>query len=89
MNIEEYDIKELEEELAIRKGEKDRKPEPLSSILNAKILEVQHFLQINIDSIEENGNPLKDFEHYCFEELLKLFYGDDIFTWINKYWIGE
>jgi len=26
---------------------------------------------------------VKDFEHHCFEHLLELYYGDDIWKWYN------
>jgi hypothetical protein len=70
---------ELEEELKRRKS----LPKILSSE-NINLARLRKQANEYIVSIEEDGKPPKDAERYIFEEVMKTFYGSEIFKWINE-----
>ena len=45
---------------------------------------LREMVKHHILHVEANGIAPKDGDHYIYECVLKVFYGDDIFEWYNK-----
>lgn len=91
-----YELDKVKEELNISDEDLEydkSKPKKLEFLSDNEIVleinKVKNFLYNNINSIYNTGHPLKDFEHYCFEYLLEMFYGKNIWNWYKKYNKGE
>lgn len=79
--------KDLEEELKRREAKKSLPYSLPSEDLN--ISKIRNLAADYLQSIVKRGKPPKDSENYIFEEVMKTFYGDDIFNWINKFNINK
>lgn len=64
-------------------------PEACLTNDSTKIKDVIEFLNQNIQAIINDKRPLKDFEHYCFEALIDLFFDDHFWEWYNENNEGE
>lgn len=89
MSLEQYSIEELQEEIWKREIEEKKKNSPKmldneKIIKNAISVENMNFINSNIKSIADTGYPLKDFKQYCFESMLELYYGKNIWEWYNN-----
>ena len=82
--LNKFTDEELEEELKRRKFVP--KHLPLKEV-NVSLLYEQ--VKAYIDSIHQNGYPEKDAEHFIFETTMKIFYGPDIYKWINEHNLGR
>lgn len=70
---------ELEEELERRKAP----PLPLASE-DIRLVQLQKQAGLYLSTLHTEGYTPKDAEHYMFEEVMKTFYGPDVFDWINE-----
>lgn len=83
MDLEEFTMEELEQELKRRRA---TKPEILTDkeVCN-KFTDIKKFLDSNMENVIKKGYPLKDFKYTCYEILIEAFYGTSIWDWFNKY----
>ena len=80
--LNKFTDEELEDELA-------RRREPPLSLKDPNLGDLKSEAQQYLYDIKENGRPSKDAKQFIFECVMKTFYGPDIFSWINKWNIGE
>jgi len=83
MNFSDYSDEQLEEELKRRERIENAPPDPLPSE-DINILNIRKQAEDYVRSIHETGMPPKDGEHYMFKSVMTTFYGNDIWTWINR-----
>ena len=82
MDIKEYPIKELQEELKRREQEENaRAITPKTPIDWEPLLKL---LQNGVVVVNDEGYVPKDFDHHVFETAMEVVYGRDIFKWWNK-----
>lgn len=83
MDISEFTVEELQEEISRRK-EKERlanKPQPL---VNPDLIRLKRVVGQYIEEIYNEVYGDSDISNYIFEEAVKAIYGKKIFNWINK-----
>jgi hypothetical protein len=78
--LNKFTDEELEEELQRRKDP----PDPLASE-DVNISNLRTHVENYIKYIHEQGCPPKDAEHFMFEAVMTTFYGNDIWSWLNKF----
>lgn len=61
-----------------------KRPSIKDNLSEKDLKEMKDFLEENLNNIEKEGYPLKDFEHYCYEMLIQAFYGSDIWRWLRE-----
>lgn len=61
-----------------------KRPTIKDNLSEKDLKEMKDFLEENLNNIEKEGYPLKDFEHYCYEMLVQAFYGYDIWRWFRE-----
>ena len=86
MKMLDKEIKETEKKLLQQLKAKKRllsipDPKSASDIDINKLIE---FASEEISHINENKESQKDIEHWAYELIMTLVYGDDVFDWINK-----
>jgi len=79
--FKDFSDEQLEKEL-----EKRKKPKILNSE-DINLSGLRKKAEEYVDSLFKNGHPPKDAEQYMFEEVMRTFYGKDIFLWINNEYI--
>lgn len=84
MDLSEFTIKELEEEIEKRKKVKPYIKNSLEEFTEEEIKYIANFISKNFESIIDEGYVDDDFYHCCFEILLELFCGKKIWSWYNE-----
>jgi hypothetical protein len=81
--LKNYSIKDLQDEIDRRNEEKNKIPDFLSDEeIMLKLPVVKKRLREELGKINEGWFDT-DFEDYCYETFLDMFYGDKIWDWIN------
>ena len=92
MEIENYSLEELKNEINRREREKENQTPRLNdlTIIAEKATNdtVIIFMHENIESIAKNGHPLPNFKLYCFEQMIDIYYGN-IWEWYIDHNKGE
>jgi hypothetical protein len=78
--LEKFTDEELEEEIERRKSP----PWPVASHL-VNISNIRDHAAQYLNCIYKTGRPPTDGEHFMFESVMTTFYGNDVWTWINKH----
>jgi len=76
--LEKFTDEELEEELERRKS-----PPPVEELVNTSNIRDQAAQYL--DDVHRYGHPQKDAEHFIFEAVMTAFYGNDVWSWLNKH----
>lgn len=88
MDLNDCTIDQLLHEIKKRQDEERLKSLPHvlpdEKIIN-QFKQVKDFLRYNLKNIAEKGYAIDDFKQYCFEMILEMFYGKEIWEWYNKY----
>ena len=84
MDIKDFTLEELKNEL-IRRDEEERRKHKPTQLENPDLTGLRRAVAEYIDSIY-NGDHHEDSDdtHYIYEEALKAIYGTNIFYWIRK-----
>lgn len=81
--LQNYTDEQLEKELELRNYPPDAKASEDVNISNLRTQAEEY-----IENVHKQGCPPKDAEHFIFEAVMTTFYGNDIWSWINKHNIG-
>jgi hypothetical protein len=79
MDFAEVSTEELQEELDRR-----NKPKTLTGVNGDKLQKLKTECEKYIERIAQGYSDLDDEEHYIFETALELFYGSNIWDWVNN-----
>ncbi len=82
MDISKVTNDELRQEIEKRKIA-ETKPKPLTIYTNPDVAKFQKLCSQYIDSLA-GEEYFKDHEYYIFEAAIELFYGKDVWDWINE-----
>lgn len=82
-NLELYTDEELKQEIERRENEKKKADRPYRiPIFNFEPL--AKLCENYINELDSKGWVNDDLQHYIFESAMTTFFGNDVWTWINK-----
>lgn len=84
MGLERYSNAELEEELRFRKIQEEEKKKKPQQFEILDLTPLRTILRDYIDEATENNYVSDDFEHNIFETAMNVFYGVDVWDYINE-----
>ena len=88
MSLINYTVEELQEELKKRKEEEEAQPTliPFIGMDSICFVKLKNMAQGYINYLATDNGDLyqKDIKDYVFEGVMMLFFGNDVFEWINK-----
>ncbi|MCP4990913.1 MAG: hypothetical protein GY928_34180 [Colwellia sp.] len=66
-------------------SELEQKPEPKKpqQLTEIDIAPLREVCQQYIDDLEEHGYADEDFDYYIYEAAITMFFGKDVWQWIN------
>lgn len=82
MNITDFSMEELEEELERRKEAQNTRPQIKNDVKWAKVIVMAEDIVNRVASGDYHED--NDDAHYMWEEVMTALYGNDFFEWFNK-----
>lgn len=82
MNITDFSMEELEEELERRKEAQNSRPQVKDNPKWAKVIVMAEDIVNRVAAGEYSED--NDDAHYMWEQVMETLYGEDFFEWFNK-----
>ena len=83
INLSDFSSDELEQELERRRKPTPPHPHSATNVSLSDLNQLRALVVDNIQYLYKEGRQTKDIEHYCYEIAMEMFYGKEVWPFVN------